>query len=222
MKKFIFIICIQVLTLSLIQAQDTSKRISIISLLASSDVPEQKLEALSSSIENILNESSMGEDEVAILNILSNLSSEGITNIKRSNGIIQNDFPAVRLEAVRLLGKTESPDAMNILVRVLKNDNNLTVISEASLAAASLESASWTALVPYYFRIIKLQKQAYRNDQLIQDVLTAIRIIADRDESILNDAKIMEGIVFIAEENLGLSKKTVSLADELKARKIAE
>lgn len=221
MKKFIFILCIQVLTLSLIQAQDSSKRISIISSLASSDVPEQKVEALKS-IENILNESSMGEDEVAILNILSNLSSEGITNIKRSKGIVQNDFPAIRLEAVRLLGKTESPDAMKILVGVLKNDNNLTVISEASLTAAGLESASWAALVPYYFRIIKLQKEAYRNNQLIQDVLTAIRIIADRDESILNDAKIMEGIVFIAEENQGLSKKTVSLADELKARKIAE
>ncbi|MBF9014046.1 MULTISPECIES: hypothetical protein [unclassified Oceanispirochaeta] len=221
MKKIVFILCIQVLTLSMIQAQDSSKRISIISSLASSDVPEQKVEALRS-IENILNESSMGEDEAAILNILSNLSSEGITNVKRSKGVIQNDFPAIRLEAVRLLGKTESPDAMKILVGVLKNDNNLTVISEASLTAAGLESASWAALVPYYFRIIKLQKEAYRNNQLIQDVLTAIRIIADRDESILNDPKIMEGIVFIAEENQGLSKRTVSLADELKTRKLAE
>jgi len=221
MKKLILLVCILFLSFSMIQAQDLAGRISIITALASSSVPEQKTEALRG-IEKLLNEDPAGEDVRTLLNILAGLASEGTTNLKVDQGTVLNDFPAIRLEAVRLLGNTGSPEAMSILVSVLRNEHDLIIISEASLAASRLETASWKTLTPYFQRILKLQKDVYRNDQLIQDVLISIRNIADRDESILSDPKILEGIVFIAEEELGFSKKTVALADEMKKRKLKE
>jgi hypothetical protein len=65
---------------------------------------------------------------------------------------------------------------------------------------------------------LKIQKQIYQNNQLIQDVLTAIGIIADRDETYLNDPIILEGIIYVAESELGLSKKTRNLAIDLSTR----
>jgi len=221
MKKPMVLICILFISLSLIQAQDSSGQISVITVLASSNVPEQKIEALRG-IEKMLNDDPVGEDEKALLNILSGLASEGTTNLIVDKGVVLNDFPSIRLEAVRLMGASGSPEAMNMLVSVLRNEHDLIIISEASLAASRLKGVSWTPLVPYFQRILKLQKQIYRNDQLIQDILVSISQIADRDETILEDPKILEGIVFIAEAELGFSKKTVALAQELKERKLKQ
>ncbi|MDA3956860.1 hypothetical protein [Oceanispirochaeta sp.] len=217
MKILFLSIVLSILSLSSLMAQDVSIRVSVIQSMADSAVPEQKMEALRS-IEKILDENSMGSEEDNIINILSSLSSEGITNLSLDMGHILNDLPRIRLEAVRLLGKTGSPKAMNPLAKVVRYDDNITVLSVASLTAARLESADWSPLTPYFYQILKIQKQIYQNNQLIQDVLTAIGIIADRDETFLNDPIILEGIIYVAESELGLSKKTRNLAIDLSTR----
>jgi len=219
MKKNTIAAVLLLISVLLLPAQDLSGRISIIKTMASSNVPEQKMEALHG-IEKMLNEDPAGEEVKDLLNILSGLAAEGTTNLRVDQGQVLNDYPAIRLEAVRLMGLTRSPDAMNMLVTVLRNEKDIAILSEASLAAARLDAGSWKLLVPYYYRILKIQKESYRNDQLMQDVLVSIRIIADRDESILDEPMILEGIVFVAEAELGFSKKTVALADELKKRKL--
>ena len=194
---------------------EESSRSRVISTLSDADGIDQKWEALGS-IESILEKGSAGEDMPDLIHILGDLSAEGTTRVKLDRGVVLNDFPRVRLEAVRLLGETGRPEALSPLIAVLRNDNNMTVLSEAVLASAGLEQADWKPLAPYFYQILKLKKESYYQDQLIRDVLESIRIIYERDETILQNEMVLEGIVFVAESELGFTRDTRELALKLK------
>jgi hypothetical protein len=212
MKKLYSVFCLLMLSVTLLGA---SNRTKVIEAMADAEGEEQKWEALSS-IESILEDGSAGEDMPELIRILGNLSAEGTTRVRMDGGFVTNDYPRIRLEAVRLLGLTESPEALGPLIAVLRNDMDFDVLSLAALTSAGLVQADWNSLVPYYFQILKMKKEVYRQERLIRDVLRSIRIIYDRDETILQNGKIIEGILFIAETELGFSRETREQALNLK------
>lgn len=212
MKKLFSVFCLLMLFLSLLSA---SNRTKVIEAMADAQGEDQKWEALSS-IEGILEGGNAGEDMPELIRILGNLSAEGTTRVLLDGGTVLNDFPRIRLEAVRLLGLTESGDALGPLTAVLRNDTDFDVLSSAALTSAGLEQADWKPLVPHYFQILKMKKDVYHHDRLIRDVLRGIRIISERDGTILQNDKIIEGILFVAETELGFSRETREMALNLK------
>jgi len=75
--------------------------------------------------------------EVAVMReILEDLSLEAFSDPVLRGGIVQNDFPAVRREAVTLLGELGDRSSRGVLVRVVRSDPDVTVVSAALAATA--------------------------------------------------------------------------------------
>jgi hypothetical protein len=85
-------------------------------------------------IRQMYDDGRVSADDEAVVVVLDSLAGEGITTTVRSGGRIVNDFPEVRRQAVQLLGEIGGPMAKNILFRVVKDDPEPMVLSEAVYA----------------------------------------------------------------------------------------
>ncbi len=109
-------------------------RVQIIRTEASSPDRDLKLIALKD-IEQMIDEGQVGEDS-EIVEILGDLSREGVAFQVREQGAVVNDFPIVRREAARLLGEVGTEEANQALQGILLNDPEPMVMSEAVVAIA--------------------------------------------------------------------------------------
>jgi len=66
-----------------------------------------------------------------ILSALEFLSFEGVLDVTRENGRVANNFPDVRKVAATYLGKLGTPEAKDVLLKMVNRDNEPMVITEA-------------------------------------------------------------------------------------------
>jgi HEAT repeat protein len=76
----------------------------------------------------------VGDSDEAVLTVLDSLAGEGVSSSVRSGGRVINDFPEVRRQAVQILGEIGGEVSKDILFRVVRDDPEPMVLSEAVYA----------------------------------------------------------------------------------------
>lgn len=94
---------------------------------------ESKLLALQT-IRNMINSGSAQANEAAVIAVLDSLAGEGVYRVVRQGGAVVNNFPEVRRQAANLLGELGGEAAKTVLVKILADDPEPMVLSEAIFA----------------------------------------------------------------------------------------
>jgi len=104
-----------------------SVELMIIREQSRTDSRDMKMVALEY-IGDAIDRGNKGEEISAALEFL---SLEGVVNVARENGRVVNNFPDVRKAAATYLGKLGTPEAKDILLKMVSRDNEPMVITEA-------------------------------------------------------------------------------------------
>lgn len=99
----------------------------VVQELSNSDELENKLMALQF-LEEAANN---GKVSPEMMMSLDHLAGEGTTTQSRTKGRVSNNFPEVRREACRILGKVGTPEAAKSLNKIVRADNEPMVLSAA-------------------------------------------------------------------------------------------
>ena len=99
----------------------------VVQELSNSDDLENKVMALQF-LEEAANNGKVSPDMMAALD---HLAGEGTNTQSRTKGRISNNFPEVRREACRILGKVGTPEAAKTLNKIVRADNEPMVLSAA-------------------------------------------------------------------------------------------
>jgi hypothetical protein len=70
--------------------------------------------------------------------ILEDMAMDGVLNKVRENGRVVNNFPDIRLETVKLLGKISTKESKDSLIRVCNLENEPAVLTEAINGLANI------------------------------------------------------------------------------------
>jgi len=214
MKKTILFVLLLSLFCTALPAQESSSQIMIIRTMTESRDPDQKMAALEG-IEELMQDPSLKEETLKeIIDILTNCSRKGTVNVQLDESRNANENPLLRLEAVRLLGETRSPDALEAVISVIQFENHPHIIS-AAIRSAALIGVNDKKLNAVFYLVMTGQESRYKNESLVHDVLLAINAIFENDESILYSGKIIEGLITVSMPRSGFTRETRNLAEEL-------
>lgn len=147
MRFVVLILLIFVLPLGASFGQESNQRpLTIEELFLSQDIEvqiirnqalandrESKLLALQT-IRNMINTGSAQANEAAVIAVLDSLAGEGVYRVVRQGGAVVNNFPEVRRQAANLLGEIGGDAAKSVLVKILADDPEPMVLSEAVFA----------------------------------------------------------------------------------------
>ncbi|MDC7239641.1 MAG: hypothetical protein PQJ50_04700, partial [Spirochaetales bacterium] len=116
---------------SLIQLSAETQDLPFVRGMAESMDYKHKQIALSE-IDTLISEGSLSESRMrGVIDVLNYLACEGIVNLRYESLRVENDNIMIRNEAVRLLGLTGHPDAVDSLMTVLQNETSTVVLSTA-------------------------------------------------------------------------------------------
>ncbi|MFO7848645.1 MAG: HEAT repeat domain-containing protein [Spirochaetia bacterium] len=114
-----------------------SVEMRVIGEQAFSDERDMKLNALES-IEKMIEEGEISEGDEEAHYILERLSNEGIGIQLREGKRLVNNFPKVRRDAAKLLGKMGGEQAKDSLINILLSDPEPMVMAEAAYALGEI------------------------------------------------------------------------------------
>lgn len=184
---------------------------------AASNDRELKMIALRDIEEMISDNTAQGNPE--LLSILSDLSSEGVTNILREDGFIINDFPEIRSEATRLLGRMNTEEAADQLSLVLLTDPEPMVMSEAILALSTIQLTDTTYRDRIFVESIFRQTAIEKDNNFAFNYLESVRNIVER-EGVINNPSIIAEVAKLTDARNGyitsIQEKAMKLLRELK------
>ncbi len=171
-------------------------------------------------IEEMIHDGEVDENSIEIIDILGDLSAEGIDKRVVEGGRVINNFSMVRKEAVRILGEIGGPSARDSILNIFKNENETMVLTEAVLALSKagvdengevLDLISWT---------MHSQTAVNKDNTFANASLSAIQKLA-KDNDGLNDEKVFREIAAIADPRNGyitvVRMKALQLLDELQS-----
>jgi len=142
-------------------------------------------------------------DNAPIVDILSYLAAESVSNIAREQGRVLNDYPEVRRESVRLLGLIGTDRAVHELEKVLLRDPEPMVTSEAILAIASIDIENRALRDRLIFEAI--HRQTAQDNLLASTFLRSVEMIVQRDGNEISPSILAE-VVRIAEGHSGYNR----------------
>ncbi|MBI9099245.1 MAG: HEAT repeat domain-containing protein [Spirochaetaceae bacterium] len=171
-------------------------------------------------IGEMINNGEVNENSIEIIDILGDLSAEGIDKRVVEGGRVINNFSMVRKEAVRILGEIGGENARNSILEIFKNENETMVLTEAVLALSKagidedgevLDLISWT---------MHSQTAVNKDNTFANASLSAIQKLAKDNEG-LDDEKLFREIAAIADPRNGyitvVRMKALQLLDELQS-----
>ena len=224
MKTYVISLVVGLLLLcQLLAAQETELTIEELYLQGDIKTMMVKVEAESSdrdfkmsALEKI---ASMVEDEstsdnAQVVSILAYLAGESVSNVARERGYVLNDYPEVRRESVRLLGLIGSERAIYELRRVLLNDPEPMVTTEAILAIASIDIEDRVLRDQLISKAIQRQTALAKDNLFASTFLRSVEMIAQRAGDKISPSIFAE-VVRIAEARSGYNQAVRKQASEL-------
>lgn len=215
-----------------IQAQESSSEQTIEDVYLKSTVKAQIIRSQAESpdrdmkiiaiqdIEEMINNGEVDENSIDVIDILGDLSSEGIDKKVVEGGRVVNNFSMVRKEAVRVLGQIGGDSSRETILNIFKNENETMVLTEAVLALSKvgvddngevLDLISWT---------MHSQTAVTKDNTFANASLSAIQKLA-KDNDGLDDEKLFREIAAIADPRNGyitvVRMKALQLLDELQS-----
>jgi len=144
-------------------------------------------------------------DNPEILEVLGNLAGEGITNVVREQGHVQNDFPDVRREAARVLGQLGTEEAAQKLNTILLTDPEPMVMSEAILAISNIAVEDKNSRNRSMAAAIYRQTAVNKDNNFAYTFLQSIENVATREGGV-SDPMIFEEVAKIADARNGYNR----------------
>ncbi|MCG8453399.1 MAG: HEAT repeat domain-containing protein [Spirochaetales bacterium] len=175
----------------------------VVKTLAAAADRELKMIAITNIAEMIEDGTAASNPE--IIPILSDLAGEGVTNIVREQGHVQNDFPDVRREAARILGELGTEEAANTLGTILLTDPEPMVMSEAVLAISKIDVEDKDTRNRSMAAAIYRQTAVKKDNNFAYTFLQSIENVARREGTITNPM-IFEEIAKIADARNGYNR----------------
>ncbi len=112
--------------------------------------------------------------------VLESLATEGVARQVRQGGAVINNFPQVRREAVELLGQIGGEQAVDTLIRILRDDPETMVLSEAAYALGTIGSNDNNLVSDYLVSVLLTEnaKPAPDNNLAYSTILSLEKISA--------------------------------------------
>jgi HEAT repeat protein len=174
-----------------------SVEIMIIREQSRSDSMEMKLIAL----EYIRDAIERGNTGPEIQSALEYLAMEGIVNVIRENNRVTNNYPGVRVRAAEYLGDMGTPEAKNLLIRLIRTDKEPMVLQEAVKSLGKIGDDKNNETVNAISGIVNRKHYLNQPDNLLAfSALDAYDKIA-KAKGGLQDPMVIQSIVNIAEGN---------------------
>jgi hypothetical protein len=152
LKRFMAAAAAGLLTVSLAIGQEMSVEESYLQESVENMIIREQSQAVGRdtkmvALEYIREAISRGNTSADVRNALEYLALEGVTNQTRENRRLMNNFPDVRAKAAIYLGELGTPEAKNILLKIILADPEPMVITEAfkSLGKIGLNENEETA-----------------------------------------------------------------------------
>ena len=142
-------------------------------------------------IEEAINGGRMSSD---VMDVLKELSGEGVFNTVRENGRVVNNYPDVRMKACELLGKVGTKEAVKTLVSVLYVDSEPSVVTSAVKALCEIGDNENNEVVSMINWIARKFDVVLPTSSLALEVLNAYEQFAP---SVENKTEIIENLVRI-------------------------
>ena len=135
LKRFYCLLIMTVITISSIVAIEIAElREEIENMIIMETAKSNSRESKLISLQYIMDSLKRGGNNILVLHdTLKFLALEGIA-YENIEDCVQNNFPDVRLEAVRLLGQLNIVEARITLIEVIKYENNPMVLHEAIIS----------------------------------------------------------------------------------------
>ncbi|MFP4151532.1 MAG: HEAT repeat domain-containing protein [Alkalispirochaeta sp.] len=127
----------------------------------SGDSSRQRLDLLET-IDDRITEGRLFGEVSTVREVLGEIALEAFSDPVLRGGIVQNDYPAVRREAVSLLGDLGDRSSRRILARVVRNDPDGTVVY-AALAATARSGRDDASAGVYGFERFRRAREADRS-----------------------------------------------------------
>jgi hypothetical protein len=152
-----------------------SNEIRIIKEYARGDSVEQKETALL----YIMDAIKRGNDGEEIRAALEGLGTEGTVSITRENGRLVNNNPQIRIRAVEYLGELGTPEAKDSLIRIVRADNESSVLAEAFKSLAKIGINENDATVNEISTVLRHYHKLESDDRLAYTALEAYEQLAE-------------------------------------------
>jgi HEAT repeat protein len=161
------------------------------------DSMEMKLIAL----EYIREAIDRGNKGPEIQSALEYLTMEGIINVTREGSRITNDYPQVRVIAAEYLGDIGTPEAKNLLLRLVRTDKEPMVLQEAIKSLGKIGTDGNKEIVYAISGVVDRRNSLNQPDNLLAfSALDAYDKIAKANGG-LRDPLVFQTVVSIAEGN---------------------
>jgi hypothetical protein len=158
---------------------------------------EMKLIAL----EYIGNAIERGNTGPEIQSALEYMATEGIVNVIRENNRVINNYPEVRVKAAEYLGDIGTPEAKNLLIRLIRTEKEPMILKEAVKSLGKIGSNENNETVHAISGVIDRRHYLNQPDNLLAlSALDAYDKIAKAGGG-LQDPMVIQTIVNIAEGN---------------------
>ena len=144
-------------------------------------------------------------DNPEIIAVLGRLAGEGVTNVVREQGHVQNDFPDVRMQAARVLGELGTEEAAQELNTILLTDPEPMVMSEAILAISNIEVEDKQSRNRSMAAAIYRQTAVNKDNNFAYTFLESVENVARREGGI-SDPMIFEEVAKIADARQGYNR----------------
>lgn len=144
-------------------------------------------------------------DNPEIMEVLGDLGGEGVTNVVREQGHVLNDFPDVRREAARVLGKLGTEEAARELNTILLTDPEPMVMSEAILAISTIDVEDKQSRNRSMAAAIYRQTAINKDNNFAYTFLQSVENVATREGGI-SDPMVFEEVAKIADSRQGYNR----------------
>ena len=164
-------------------------------------------------IENMIEDGEIAEDDREMISILSSLGSEGISNQVIEQGSVINNYPLVRMDAVRLLGEVGGEIARESIISILLTDNEPTVLAEAIVALSKVGVDENGVVEAVLADAMRSQTALVKDNNLANAYIIAVGNLADADS--IQDYSVVEELTKIYIHTNGYDKRVRLKAFEL-------
>jgi hypothetical protein len=174
--------------------------VQVIRSLVAENSRADKVKALDY-IAQMVDSKKVNDKSKEIINLLGQLSSEGVTRVVRTNGRIINDFPDVRMRAADLLGQIGGEDAQNILINVALTDPEPMVTSSAVYSLGEIGGGKDHARVEGLIAdLVKAQDAVLPDNNFAFAAVEALEMLGKKHEGKVNQ-EVFSALIRIANGN---------------------
>lgn len=197
-------------------ADDSVNLRYILEYQASSHDPADKMTALDS-IEQLIDDGIMTKEDTQTIAILESIALEGITSQTRMGGHEVSGFPLARMGACRLLGKLGGSAAEGTLKKVLQNEREAMVLSEAFFALAHIITAPGPDTLSLLSSVIRRQHLVNPDNNFAFTAVSAVEKLNDKTDG-LTDPELFRSIILLTggEYMLNVREKALALLKKMR------